>query len=167
MSIILNASIVILSHHYYYYYGTSRFPSARALDLASRRQQMTPQPRATAADGSALLTLLLLLSQPPLLLLPPSREATAVGEQQPSRAEPILKPSLLIGGSNLLPLFEGFLPLFVGGFLVLSLGGSLVLPVGGVQVPTAMEFPPLPAGGFLVFPKHHSHTISIVRTTHL
>ena len=83
----------------------SSLATARALDLASRRQQMTPQPppRATAGDDSALLMLLLLLSQPPLLLLLQSREATAVGEQQPSRAEQILKPSLLIGGSILPP----------------------------------------------------------------
>ena len=77
----------------------SSLATARPLGLASRQQQMTPPPRASVADDSALLILLLLLSQPPLLLLLLSREATAVGEQQPSRAEQILKPSLLIGGS--------------------------------------------------------------------
>ena len=91
----------------------SSLATARAPDLASRRQQMTPPPRASAGDGYALLMLLLLLSQPLLLLsqplllllycyhLPPSREATAVGE--PSRAEPILKPCLPVGGPILPP----------------------------------------------------------------
>ena len=88
------------------------FPAANALDELGERDdnelewrdvvQITTEWRdASAADGSALLTLLLLLSQPPLLLLPPSREATAVGE--PSRAEPILKPCLPVGGSILPP----------------------------------------------------------------
>ena len=97
----------------------SSLATARALDLASRRQQMTPQPppRASAADDSALLLLLLLLSQPlllllllsqlqlllllpqPLLLLPLSGKATdaAAGGQKMSRAELTFKLHLLMG----------------------------------------------------------------------
>ena len=95
----------------------SSLATARPLDLASRRQQMTPQPppRASAGDGSALLMLLLLLSllllllsqlqlllllPQPLLLLPLlSGKATdaAAGEQKMSRAEPTFELHLLMG----------------------------------------------------------------------